>query len=106
MFERIRKAREDAGYTRGQFAELLDVSVSYLAEVERGRTNVSLKTLVKICNLLGLSADYLLFDQSRDSDGLLLEKLHRLDEKHLPLVTDLINSLLALSAQEHGKHPD
>lgn len=106
MFERIRKAREDAGYTREQFAELLDVSVSYLAEVERGRTNVSLKTLVKICNLLGLSADYLLFDQSRDSDELLLEKLHRLDAKYLPLVTDLINSLLALGAQEHGKPPD
>lgn len=45
MFARIRKAREDAGYTREKFAELLDVSVSYLAEVERGRTNVSVKNI-------------------------------------------------------------
>ena len=36
MYARIRKAREDAGYTREQFAELLNVSNSYLAEVERG----------------------------------------------------------------------
>ena len=105
MFARIRKAREDAGYTREQFAELLDVSVSYLAEVERGRTNVSVKTLIKICKLLGLSADYVLFGEARAEDEDLLEKLHRLDEKYLPLVTQLINNLLALSTQEQGGAP-
>lgn len=87
MYARIRKAREDAGYTREKFAELLDVSVSYLAEVERGRTNVSVKTLIKICNVLGLSADYVLFGENREADALLLEKIHRLDVKYLPLVT-------------------
>ena len=100
MYARIRKAREDAGYTREKFAELLDVSVSYLAEVERGRTNVSVKTLIKICNVLGLSADYVLFGENREADALLLEKLHRLDVKYLPLVTDIVNDLLALSREK------
>lgn len=100
MYARIRKAREDAGYTREKFAELLDVSVSYLAEVERGRTNVSVKTLIKICNVLGLSADYVLFGENREADALLLEKLHRLDAKYLPLVTDIVNDLLALSREK------
>ena len=100
MYARIRKAREDAGYTREKFAELLDVSVSYLAEVERGRTNVSEKTLIKICNVLGLSADYVLFGENREADTLLLEKIHRLDKKYLPLLTDLINDLLALYEKE------
>ena len=99
MYARIRKAREDARYTREKFAELLDVSVSYLAEVERGRTNVSVKTLIKICNVLGLSADYVLFGENREADALLLEKLHRLDVKYLPLVTDIVNDLLALSRE-------
>ena len=99
MYARIRKAREDAGYTREKFAELLDVTVSYLAEVERGRTNVSVKTLIKICNVLGLSADYVLFGENREADALLLEKLHRLDTKYLPLVTDIVNDLLALSRE-------
>ena len=100
MYMRIRKAREDAGYTREKFAELLDVSVSYLAEVERGRSNVSVKTLIKICNVLGLSADYVLFGENREADALLLEKLHRLDAKYLPLVTDIVNDLLALSREK------
>lgn len=96
MHTRIRKAREDAGYTREKFAELVNVSVSYMAEVERGRIGVSLKTLSAICNLLGLSADYLIFGAERDADSLLLDKIHRLDEKYLPLVDDLLTNLLAL----------
>ena len=99
MYSRVRKAREDAGYTREKFAELLDVSVSYLAEVERGRTTVSVKTLLKICTVLGLSADYVLFGEARSSDGLLLEKIHRVDSRYLPLLTDTINHLLALSGE-------
>lgn len=96
MHTRIRKAREDAGYTRERFAELLDVSVSYLATVELGRTNVSLKTLRKICQVLGLSADYVLFGEGRTEDGLLMDKLRRLDGKYLPLVTSLLDELLTL----------
>ena len=96
MYARIRKAREDAGYTREQFAELLDVSNSYLAEVERGRTGVSLKTLTAICNLLGLSADYLIFGTERTQDAAMLDKIHRLDSKYLPLLDSILNQLLAL----------
>lgn len=96
MHTRIRKARENAGYTREKFAELIDVSVSYMAEVERGRTNVSVKTLIKICKLLGLNADYVLFGNDRDSDRELLDKIHKLDDKYLPLVDSVLNQLLAL----------
>ena len=53
MYLRIRRAREQMGYTREQFAEKLDVSVSYLAELERGKTGLSVKMLLKICSLLG-----------------------------------------------------
>ena len=96
MHTRIRKARENAGYTREKFAELIDVSDSYMAEVERGRTNVSVKTLIKICKLLGLNADYVLFGNDRDSDRELLDKIHKLDDKYLPLVDSVLNQLLAL----------
>ena len=98
MHLRIRKAREDAGYTRERFAEKLDVSVSYLAELERGRTGVSVKTLIAICNLLGLSADYVLFGADRGDDAARLDKLHRIDEKYVPLLDSVLDQLLALNA--------
>lgn len=93
---RIRRAREKLGYTREQFAEKLEVSVSYLAELERGRTGISVKLLTKVCQVLGLSADYVLFGEERDSDALLLDKIHRIDEKYLPLLDKVIAELLAI----------
>lgn len=97
MYMRIRKAREDLGYTREKFAEKLDVSVSYLAELERGRTGISVKMLIKVCNVLGLSADYVLFGNDRQDDTLRLDAIHRIDERYLPLLDKVIAELLALS---------
>ena len=97
LYVRIRSARESLGYTREKFAELLDVSTSYMAEVERGKTGISVKLLIKICEVLGLSADYILFGTPRDSDELLLDKIHRIDEKYLPLLNDVITDLLSLN---------
>ena len=96
MYMRIRKAREDAGYTRETFAELLDVSVSYMAEVERGRTGISVKMLIKICKVLGLSADYVLYGETRTDDELRVDRIRRIDERYLPLLDGVITELLAL----------
>ena len=96
MYMRIRKAREDAGYTRETFAELLDVSVSYMAEVERGRTGISVKMLIKICKVLGLSADYVLFGETRTDEELRVDRIRRIDERYLPLLDGVITELLAL----------
>ena len=97
MYMRIRKAREEMGYTREKFAEQLEVSVSYLAELERGRTGISVKMLIKVCDVLGLSADYILFGEERSEDTLMLDKIHRIDEKYLPLLDGIITNLLTLS---------
>ena len=102
MYRRIKKAREDLGYTREKFAELLDVSVYYMAEVERGRTGISVKMLMKICNVLGLSADYVLFGDERGQDALLLDRISRLDSKYLPLLNDMLSDLLALNDSGDG----
>lgn len=101
MYTRIRKSREEQGYTREKFAEKLDVSVSYLAELERGRTGISVKMLIKVCNLLGLSADYVLFGTEREQDTLRLDAIHRIDDKYLPLLDSVMTELLELSQKEN-----
>ena len=98
MHTRIRKAREDMGYTREKFAEKLDVSVSYLAELERGRTGLSVKMLIKVCNVLGLSSDYVLFGNERTEDELRFDAIRRIDEKYLPLLDKVIEELLSLDS--------
>lgn len=97
MHTRIRKAREEMGYTRERFAEKLDVSVSYLAELERGRTGISVKLLIKVCTILGLSSDYILFGTDRTTDALRLDKIRKINDKYIPLLDSVIRELLSLS---------
>lgn len=100
MHIRIRRAREEMGYTREQFAEKLDVSVSYLAELERGRTGISVKMLIKVCNVLGLSADYILFGEQRSDDKMRLEAINRIAPEYIPLLDKILAELLTLSADK------
>jgi len=59
--ERIRVLREELGYTREKFAEILDVSISTLANIELGRTQISYIVLSNLYNVFGISSDDILY---------------------------------------------
>ena len=52
--------RKEKGMTRNELADKLNVSVRLIGYWERGERECSLDTLIKICDLFGVSADYLL----------------------------------------------
>lgn len=58
--ERVRIIREDLGYTREKFAEILDISLSTLANVELGRTQIPYMMLLNLYNIFGISSDDIL----------------------------------------------
>lgn len=57
----IRKKRKEKKYTLEQLAEKLDVSTTFIGQIERAKGIPSLETLVKIANVLEISTDSLLF---------------------------------------------
>ena len=59
--ENIRKYRKEKKYTLEQVAEKLDVSTTFIGQIERAKGIPSLETLVKIANVLETSVDGLLF---------------------------------------------
>ena len=56
---RIRTQREAMGYTREQFAELLDVTPKFCSDIELGIKGMSVPTLCKISEVLQLTTDYI-----------------------------------------------
>ena len=57
---RIKQARKSAGLTQEQLAEKIDVSTQYISDLERGVVGTSIPTLIKICDSLAVSADFIL----------------------------------------------
>ncbi|EFA26634.1 DNA-binding helix-turn-helix protein [Pediococcus acidilactici 7_4] len=57
---RLKSARKLKHFTQLDLANRLDVSKGTVSAYEQGLSYPSLETLVKICNILDTSADYLL----------------------------------------------
>ncbi len=64
---RIAYYRKKAGYTQEVFAEKIDRSLNFLAQVEGYSTTrgISLETLFKICDVLDIQPGMLLDDDDR-----------------------------------------
>lgn len=61
--EKIRESRLKCGITQDKLAEIVDISTNFMSLIENGR-NMSVETLVKIANALGVTVDYLLSDST------------------------------------------
>lgn len=62
MGRRIRRRRQEKGYTQRELAEHVNLSVSYYGHIERGTRIPSIETLVMLANELSVSTDYFLRD--------------------------------------------
>lgn len=71
----IREKRKDKGLTQEELAEKADINPKFLGKVERAETNVSLLTLAKICDALGISICELVAFTSMDKELLRLGEL-------------------------------
>ena len=98
----LKREREKAGFTQDRFSELLGIGSKSLSSIERGVVGVSLTTLMRICELLQISANVLLYEQSRKNDvESLALQLEQLSDEQFKIASDVINSLMkAFSVKE------
>ncbi len=62
--KRIKDLREDHDYTQEYVAHILGTSQTMYARYERGANELPLRHLVTLCDLYGVSADYILCRQT------------------------------------------
>lgn len=76
--ERIREERLRLHLTQAQLAEDVDISDTYMGAIERGERSLTLDTLVRLVNRLGVTVDYLLADSVSDSDDNIMEQFKQI----------------------------
>ena len=72
--ERIREERKILNLTQAQLAEAIDISDTYMGAIERGERSLTLDTLVRLVNRLGVTIDYMLSDSVSDNDSNIMEQ--------------------------------
>ena len=70
MGRRVRNRREAMNMSREDLAEKLGVSTQFVADIEYGNKGVSIRKLYLLCQILDVTADYVLAGNvySRDED--------------------------------------
>ena len=81
--EKIRAAREDLDLSQEEIARQIPMSQSGYSKIERGVQEPNLTQLRRICQILNISADFLLS----------LEYFNTLSENDLELLYDIKNAI-------------
>lgn len=63
---RVRAARKKRNLSRAELAEQLNVSVLFVSYIECGQKGMSIETLIHMCDILQVSADYLLLREKME----------------------------------------
>lgn len=65
---RIFEVRKKRRITQEELAEKMDVSIQMISNLERGKKAVRPENIVKLCEVLSVSADYILLGVMSDSE--------------------------------------
>ena len=90
---RIRREREKVKITREQLAEAIDMSVYYVGQIERGERQMSVPTLIKVCRLFRVSADYILFGEYNPRKDILM-LLDDCTSEQIDFINDFLRQLI------------
>jgi len=104
--QRMREERERLGFTREQLAETVDLAPLYIGQLERGERQMSLDTLVKICDRLHISADHLLYGETPGLEaekGRIIGLLNKCSNNELLLIENIIKSVVSYTERELQK---
>ncbi len=94
MGRRFREARERLNWSREVLAERADLSVSFIADLELGNTGTRLENFIRLCRLLDLNADYVLFGAPGDAVQRITDLLRDRDEETVRVVERTVEALL------------
>ncbi|MDE5966033.1 MAG: helix-turn-helix domain-containing protein [Lachnospiraceae bacterium] len=94
----LKNARLDKKLTQAELAEILDISLSYLKDLERFRNNPSYEIFEKVIRYFNLSADDVIYPNRNQVDSTYqqIERLlTRCDEEHLHVILATTEALLS-----------
>ena len=92
---RIQNRRKQQGYTQEQIADMMDVSIQMISNLERGNKAIRIDNLVNLCRILDVSTDYVLTGKSSFTDtSELTEQISKLSQKDQKMIALLVEFCL------------
>lgn len=98
----LKSARNQKNLTQAELAEILDISLPYIKDLERSRNNPSYEMFERIIRYFNLSADAIIYPEKNLSDST-CHKIERLltlcNERQLRIILTVVETLLSMEEQ-------
>lgn len=89
---RIVERRKELKLTQEQVAERMNVSIQMISNIERGNKAIKIDNLLKLCDILKTSTDYILTGKRTDNDfDNLTDKISRLTDSDYKMIEMLVD---------------
>ena len=89
---RIANRRKELKFTQEQIAEHMNVSIQMISNIERGNKAIKIDNLLKLCDILQISTDYILTGKRTNADyGHLASKIAQLPESDCKMIEMLVD---------------
>ena len=97
---RIAERRKELGLKQGVVNEMAGLSDKYLSNIETARSIPSIDVLMRICDVLNITPDYLLvgaieINEESDLGRLMMSKFQSLDREQQQFLCDFADFLIA-----------
>ena len=93
--KRIQIRRKQQGYTQEQLAEMMNVSIQMVSNLERGNKAIRIDNLINLSQILDISTDYILTGKETTDDiQALTARIAQLPEKERKMVKRLVEFYL------------
>ena len=91
----IRVARENSHLTQEQLSEFIDTGTNHLSAIECGTVGVTVAKVRKICEVLSISSDDILFGRIEPipEAQYFADRLSRLSPEQFEIAKDILNKL-------------
>ena len=93
---RISEVRRARHLTQADLADMLHIANSHMSSIERGNTNFSVDLLIRLASVLQVSADWILFINTPESQHVHVEEIEELFKDCSP---DEVASIIQMSRQ-------
>lgn len=90
--KRIQNLRKQKGYTQEQLAEMMNVSIQMISNLERGNKAIRIDNLISLSKILNISTDYILTGKETVCDiDLLTSRMAKLSEKDRRMIEMMVD---------------
>jgi len=96
---RLRQERLNQDLTQEKLAEKIDVSHAYIGQIERGERSLTLDTLIRLANQLGVTVDDLLQESIEKSNEYYVNKIRQIvlkrSEKEQQMALEMVTLMFS-----------